>query len=127
MALVEGDQTYDAHRRLMPTRGWTTRSSRRRALPGGCVGLWSHHKARIGGGDVKALWPRSALAAASSAAKRKDGSIVAAYRERRTCERMDVITLPCPPWPPGVPPASSTARSGYRAVAESSGAPDAAL
>ena len=119
--LVEGDQTYDAHvdTLLLDFSGvddevFTTA----RVLPGGCVGLWSHHKKRIGGGDVEAL-----LAAFGRSdglvrlSKKSDGSIVAAYRERRTCERMDVITLPCPPRPPGVPPGvKHGAWGGYRAA-----------
>ena len=52
---MEGDQTYDAHIDvLVRLRARTTRSSRRRVLPGGCVGLWSH-PAGLGGGDVEAL------------------------------------------------------------------------
>ena len=119
--LVEGDQTYDAHIDVLmldfagaDDEVFTTA----RVLPGGCVGLWSHHKARIGGGDVEAL-----LAAFGRSdglvrlAKKSDGSIVAAYRERRTCERMDVITLPCPPRPPGVPlGVKHGAWGGYRAA-----------
>jgi predicted nicotinamide N-methyase len=119
--LVEGDQTYDAHIDVLmldfagaDDEVFTTA----RVLPGGCVGLWSHHKARIGGGKVEAL-----LAAFGRGdglvrlAKKPDGSIVAAYRERRTCERMDVITLPCPPRPPGVPlGVKHGAWGGYRAA-----------
>ena len=118
---MEGDQTYDAHVDVLvldfsgaDDEVFTTA----RVLPGGCVGLWSHHTARIGGGEVEALLAAFGRSdGARPARKKSDGSIVAAYRERRTRERMDVITLPCPPRPPGVPPGvKHGAWGGYRAA-----------
>lgn len=122
--LVEEDQTYDARVDVLTLDFagaddcvFTTA----RVLPGGAIGLWSRHRARLGGGaGVEA----AALAAALGkddglvrVARWRDGRVEAAYRARRAGDRMEVITLPCPPRPPNIMEGiKHGAWGGYRAA-----------